>query len=128
MGIMKIIPIAKIIVQILSLKNTLSKLTSIIEIMVICEHKETIIHACYTTQNKTGSIPIDDYELLQKIASRKRTSVSSILLQADGTEIAEERECRSRMLSIIGMGDGVSENGSTDHDEILYERWTARYR
>jgi hypothetical protein len=72
-------------------------------------------------KTKRVSIPIDDYELLQKIAARKKTSVSSILLQAAKIEIAEERECKAKMLSIIGMGDGMSENGSTNHDEIPYE-------
>jgi len=68
------------------------------------------------------SIPSDDYEALQKIASRKKTSVSKVLLQAAEDQIAAEHANRAKMLSIIGMGDGTDEEGSVNHDEVLYGR------
>jgi len=68
------------------------------------------------------SIPFDDYEALQKIASRKRTSVSKLLLQAAGPQITDERSSKAKMLSIVGLGDGIDEEGSVRHDEALYGR------
>lgn len=73
-------------------------------------------------KSKRISIPSADYEALRKIASRKRTSVSKVLLQAAENQITAEHARKARMLSIVGMGEGSSEEGSVNHDEALYGR------
>lgn len=66
------------------------------------------------------SLPEEELRALQKVAAKRRVSMSSVARIAIKKEIEVEGLADEQMLRIVGLGKGSNPRGSEEHDEAIY--------
>lgn len=66
------------------------------------------------------SLPVDDFDAVQKVAARRSVSISSIIRSAVRKELEDEQAIRAKMMGFVNIGESSDPKGSVNHDDVIY--------